>query len=61
VTRGLLAEFGIGIPKKPEPTLLMARQVVDGKSPDVPIEAAKMTARRSRPSTPAFDAARSTR
>ena len=40
--RGLLAEFGIDIPKGLERALLMARQIVDGKSPDVPIEAAKM-------------------
>ena len=40
--RGLLAEFGIDIPKGLERALLMARQIVDGKSPDVPIEAAKI-------------------
>src|SRR3984957_7116541 len=34
--RGLLAEFGIDIPKGLERALLMARQIVDGKSPDVP-------------------------
>src|SRR6201998_401678 len=40
--RGLLAEFGIDIPKGLERALLMARQIVDGKAPDVPIEAAKI-------------------
>jgi transposase len=40
--RGLLAEFGIDIPKGLERTLLMTRQIVDGKAPDVPIEAAKI-------------------
>jgi transposase len=40
--RGLLAEFGVDIPKGLERALLMARQIVDGKSPDVPIEAAKI-------------------
>jgi transposase len=40
--RGLLAEFGIDIPKGLERALLMARQIVNGKAPDVPIEAAKI-------------------
>jgi transposase len=40
--RGLLAEFGIDIPKGLERALLMARQIVDGKAPDVPMEAAKI-------------------
>src|SRR6202043_1557502 len=40
--RGLLAEFGVDIPKGLERALLMAPQIVDGKSPDVPIEAAKI-------------------
>src|SRR5271168_3218304 len=40
--RGLLAEFGIDIPKGLERALLMARQIVDGKAPEVPIEAAKI-------------------
>jgi transposase len=40
--RGILAEFGVDIPKGLERALLMARQIVDGKSPDVPIEAAKI-------------------
>ena len=40
--RGLLAEFGVDIPKGFERALLMARQIVDGKAPDVPIEAAKI-------------------
>ena len=42
--RGLLAEFGVDIPKGLERALLMARQIVDGKSPDVPMEAAKIVA-----------------
>jgi transposase len=40
--RGLLAEFGVDIPKGLERALLMARQIIDGKGPAVPIEAAKM-------------------
>jgi transposase len=41
--RGLLAEFGIDIPKGLERALLMARQIVDGKAaPEVPFEAAKV-------------------
>jgi transposase len=40
--RGLLAEFGIDIPKGLERALLKARQIVDGEAPDVPIEAAKV-------------------
>ncbi|MGB8605097.1 hypothetical protein [Bradyrhizobium sp.] len=40
--RGLLAEFGIDIPKGLERALPVARQIVDGKSPDLPIEAAKI-------------------
>jgi transposase len=40
--RGLLAEFGVDIPKGLERALLMARQIVDGKAPDVPLEAAKI-------------------
>jgi transposase len=40
--RGLLAEFGVDIPKGLERALLMARQIVDGKAPEVPIEAAKI-------------------
>ena len=42
--RGLLAEFGINIPKGLERALLMARRIVDGEAPDVPIEAAKIVA-----------------
>ncbi len=38
--RSLLAEFGINIPKGLERALLMARRIVDGEVPDVPIEAA---------------------
>ena len=40
--RGLLAEFGVDIPKGLERALLMARRIVDGKAPDMPIEAAKI-------------------
>ena len=40
--RGLLAEFGINIPKGLERALLMARRIVDGEAPDVPIEAARV-------------------
>ena len=40
--RGLLAEFGVGIPKGLERGLLMARQIIDGKAPEVPIEAARI-------------------
>lgn len=42
--RGLLAEFGITIPRGLERALLMARQIVDGETPDVPAEAAKVIA-----------------
>jgi transposase len=42
--RGLLAEFGVDIPKGLERALLMARQIVDGKAPEVPIEAARIVA-----------------
>ena len=40
--RGLLAEFGVDIPKGLERALLMARQIVDGKAPEMPFEAAKV-------------------
>lgn len=40
--RGLLAEFGIDIPKGLERALLMARRIVDGEAPDVPTEAVKI-------------------
>jgi transposase len=40
--RGLLAEFGVDIPKGLERALLMARQIVDGKAPEVPFEAGKV-------------------
>jgi len=40
--RSLLAEFGVDIPKGLERALLMARQIIDGQSPDVPVEAAKI-------------------
>src|ERR1700709_1895813 len=44
MTRGLLAEFGVDIPKGLERALLMARQIVDGKAPEVPLEAANIVA-----------------
>jgi len=40
--RGLLAEFGIDIPEGLERALLMARRVVDGETPDVPVEAVRV-------------------
>jgi len=40
--RGLLAEFGTDIPKGLERALLMARRIVDGEAPDMPMEAAKI-------------------
>src|SRR6476619_338532 len=40
--RGLLAEFGVDIPKGLERALLVARQVTDGTAPDVPLEAARI-------------------
>jgi transposase len=40
--RGLLAEFGINIPEGLERELLMARRVVDGETPDVTREAARI-------------------
>ncbi len=40
--RGLLAEFGVDIPKGLERALLMARQVTAGNVPEVPIEAARI-------------------
>jgi transposase len=42
MTRGLLAEFGIDIPKGLERALLTARRIVDGEAPDITIEAAKI-------------------
>ena len=44
--RGLLAEFGVDVPKGLERALLMARQIVDGKAPEVPFEAAKIVGTR---------------
>jgi len=41
--RGLLAEIGVDIPKGLERALLVARQIVDGKAPEVPMEAAVAT------------------
>jgi transposase len=40
--RGLLAEFGIDIPRGIERALLLARRIVDGEAPDVPVEATKV-------------------
>jgi transposase len=40
--RGLLAEFGIDIPKGLERAVLMTRRIVDGEAPDVPMEAAQI-------------------
>jgi transposase len=40
--RGLLAEFGIDIPRGLERALLMARRLADGEAPDVPAEAIKV-------------------
>ncbi len=40
--RGLLAEFGIDIPRGLERALLKARQIADGEAPDVPAEAIKV-------------------
>ena len=40
--RGMLAEFGIDIPRGLERALLMARRVVEGEALDVPSEAAKI-------------------
>jgi transposase len=45
--RGLLAEFGIDIPGGW--ALPMARQIVDGEAPDVPMEAAKIVGTLARP------------
>jgi transposase len=40
--RGLLAELGIDIPVGLERALGMARQIVDGEAPDVPVEALRI-------------------
>lgn len=40
--RGLLAEFGVDIPRGLERALLMARRIADGEAPDVPAEAIKV-------------------
>ncbi len=40
--RGLLAEFGIDIPKGLERALMKAREIVDGAAPDIPAEAIKI-------------------
>ena len=58
--RGLLAEFGIDIPKGLERALLMARQIVDGKSQMCRLKLPRSSARcHSRRSTPTFGSARS--
>jgi transposase len=41
MTRGLLAEFGIDIPRGIERALQVARRIVDGEAPDVPPEAVR--------------------
>ena len=45
--RGLLAEFGIDIPQGLHRALEMARAIVDGDAPGVPLEAAKVVGRLS--------------
>ena len=40
--RGLLAEFGINIPEGLERALTMAREVLEGQAPDVPVTAVKI-------------------
>lgn len=40
--RGLLAEFGVDIPRGLERALLMARRIADGEAPAVPAEAIKV-------------------
>lgn len=40
--RGLLAEFGIDIPRGLERALIMAREITEGQLPDVPAEAGKI-------------------
>ena len=40
--RGLLAEFGINIPEGLERALTMAREVLEGQAPDVPVAAVKI-------------------
>ena len=40
--RGLLAEFGINIPEGLERALTMARQVIEGETPDIPAAAARI-------------------
>ena len=45
--RGLLAEFGVDIPKGLERALQMARQIIDGKAAEVPFEAAKVVGTQS--------------
>jgi transposase len=40
--RGLLAEFGINIPQGVQRALTMAREIVEGATPDIPAEAIKI-------------------
>ena len=40
--RGLLAEFGVDIPRGLERALLMARRITDGEAPEAPAAAAKI-------------------
>lgn len=40
--RGLLAEFGVDIPRGLERALLMARQITEGEAPEIPSEAGKV-------------------
>ena len=40
--RGLLAEFGVDIPKGLERALLLAQRIADGETPDLPVEAVKV-------------------
>ena len=42
--RGLLAEFGIDVPCGLERALIMAREIAEGRLPDVPAEAGKILA-----------------
>ena len=58
--RGLLAEFGINIPEGLERALTMAREVLEGQAPDVPVAAVKIISRsRSKRSTRTLTSARS--
>jgi transposase len=56
--RGVLAEFGVGIPKGLERALLMARQIVDGKAPELKLPRSSLRCH-SRRSTSTSGSARS--